>query len=170
MRRQAATVSVLAGYWAGRAVRREGWRLAIVGVAAISAGALWGHAVPINKRLWTPSYVVLMAGISLCALAVLHELLDRRLLVARAAALPWRVLGTNALAVYVGTELSAAALGAYQQRLGGQHVAVSVWVWGAWRRPHFGARPATLVFGSLLLAIWWLVAAALYRCRVFIRA
>jgi predicted acyltransferase len=166
----AATANVLIGYWAGRCLRSSAWLLAIIGTLAVTAGTLWGRVLPINKRLSTPSYALVMAGIGLCVLAVLHAAFDRPGRLRHAAVLPWRVLGANALVVYVGSELTGAALSTYHHPLAGRPASLSLWMWGAWLRPHVGARLATVAFGALVLVVWWVVASILYRRHVFIRA
>lgn len=101
-----AAVNVVAGAIAGRFLRdnREGiGRLAFAGVALAGAALVWALAVPINKKLWTPSYVALGVGVSCVGLAVLvwfADLRERRLA-------PVAALGANPLAVYVA--ISAAS-------------------------------------------------------------
>jgi predicted acyltransferase len=51
-----------------------------------------------------------MTGLCLGALALCHAVFDNRNRVMAAVGLPLRVLGANAVVVYVGSELSAAAL------------------------------------------------------------
>src|SRR6185437_6411714 len=101
---------VLIGNWAGMLLRARQPRrftvavLLTAAVGASGAGLLWSHDVPINKRMWTPSYVLLTTGLCLAALALCHVVFDRRSRVAGAAGLPFRVLGVNAVVVYVGSE------------------------------------------------------------------
>ena len=59
-----ATVSALAGYWTLTWLRLRprtaatARRLAFAGVGVAAAGLMWGMAFPVNKRLWTSSYVL----------------------------------------------------------------------------------------------------------------
>jgi predicted acyltransferase len=79
------------------------WRaalgLAAAGLAALGLGALWGAVFPINKNLWTSSFVLWTAGWSLLLLAAFHIAFDiwkwRRL------ALVLSVVGTNAITAYL---------------------------------------------------------------------
>jgi predicted acyltransferase len=107
----ASSVSVLAGVAAGRLLRRPGGqgatgRLLLLGAGMLAAGLLVALAVPIGKPLWTPSFVLVTAGISGLLLAVAHRLVDRGPLRAR----PLVALGSNALATYAASVLLFAFL------------------------------------------------------------
>ncbi len=54
------------------------FRLALIAGALAATGFLWHYGFPINKKLWTSSYVLLTSGISVWMLLSLHELLDAR--------------------------------------------------------------------------------------------
>jgi len=102
----------LAGIWmrqpaGGRgsmAMRRMQLWLAAAGVVGVLVGEVWSITFPINKNLWTSSYVLLAAGWAALALALLSRLVDRRpepwprLL--RVSTWPWFVFGSNAIAAY----------------------------------------------------------------------
>ncbi len=87
------------------ALRRMQIVLAIAGLLAVLAGELWSPWFPINKNLWTSSYVLLSAGWAVLALAALSLLVDRRPEPwprwLRISTWPWFVFGSNAIAAYV---------------------------------------------------------------------
>jgi predicted acyltransferase len=78
--------------------------LAAAGILGVVTGELWSFTFPINKNLWTSSYVVLAAGIASLALAALSWLVDRRSEPwprwLRVVTWPWFVFGSNAIAAY----------------------------------------------------------------------
>jgi predicted acyltransferase len=79
--------------------------LASGAILFIAAGELWNLTFPINKNLWTSSYVLFAAGCSLLGLSLAYWLVDMRRIqdkssIARAALWPWLVLGSNAIVVY----------------------------------------------------------------------
>ena len=97
-----ATVNVLFGVLAGHCWRREGGPplalLAVAGIALVALGLLAEPLLPINKKLWTSSFVLLSGGFSFLALVCLH-------LAAAVPGLsrvltPLRVLGGNAILAY----------------------------------------------------------------------
>lgn len=169
-----AAVTVILGCAAGRVLharrRRGGAVLVTAGTASLLTGLAWAHTLPINKRMWTGSYVLFMGGLSLILLGVLHQLIDRPDRAARLGSSPWRALGANSIVVYVGTELTGIALSVYHHELNGHPAALNAWIWMTWLRPTFGARPATVVYAAAVLGVWWLIATVLYRRGWFVRA
>ncbi len=113
-------LGVLTGFWMRSAahegggevarmrMRRIQWMLAIAGIVGIAMGELWGIWFPINKNLWTSSYVVLTAGVAAVALAACSWLVDGRSQPwprwLRVATWPWVIYGSNAIAAFVISE------------------------------------------------------------------
>ena len=112
-----ATVNVLLGavaaaFLAGAGDRREGRILAAllaVGAALIVVGLALDPIVPVNKRIWTPSFALFSSGVSLVALIVLHLVLKVR--AARLATWPLKVLGGNAILAFVVSQVLGACAG-----------------------------------------------------------
>ena len=80
------------------------------GVLCVVAGEVWNQTFPINKNMWTSSYVLLAGGISLLGLALFYWLVDMERLqersgIARRSLWPWLVFGSNAIVAYVVSEL-----------------------------------------------------------------
>lgn len=121
-------------------------------------GGLWGVAtVPFSKWLFSPAYCLLAAGTGLLLLAAFFALVD---LAKFGWLAPLGVLGKNALAVYVGAELSFKLVFARWLIPGSggepQSIAAGVQAWlEAWSgSPAF----AGLGWATLWLAAWWLIA------------
>jgi predicted acyltransferase len=83
--------------------------LLLAGVATLAAGLLWNLTFPINKNLWTSSYVLYSAGWSLLTLALCYWLIDMRRVnetpIGRATIWPWLVFGSNAITAFVISNL-----------------------------------------------------------------
>jgi predicted acyltransferase len=104
-----ATVNVISGYIAGRFLRTHGTnfevvaKLLMVGVIAVVIALAWSAVFPLNKKLWTSSYVVCTIGIDLCILAILTYIIDI------AAIRKWtgffEVFGKNTLFIYLLSEV-----------------------------------------------------------------
>ncbi len=79
--------------------------LLLAGLTCLTAGLLWDRSFPINKNLWTSSYALFSAGLSLLLLALCYWLIDVRRLnskpVGKALLWPWLVFGSNAITAYV---------------------------------------------------------------------
>ena len=115
-------IGAVAGVWLRRVETRKEYRtsgsitrdyclngLMFAGISALAAGALWNFTFPINKNLWTSSYVLFAAGLSLLLLAVCYWAIDIRRLdeqpVGKWPMWPWLVFGSNAIAAYVVSDL-----------------------------------------------------------------
>ena len=77
-----ATATVLLGFMTGGLISKRGssWKtvgwLAVIGALLIGAGLLWGKFFPINKAIWTSSYVLFAGGIGMVILALLLMIID----------------------------------------------------------------------------------------------
>jgi predicted acyltransferase len=171
-----AASGVLFGYWTGMFLRIYRSRRVTLGALASASifgtgvGLLWSRVLPINKSMWTPSYVMLTAGLTLGALTVCHLLFDGKRRFTRALALPLRVLGSNAIVLYVGTELTGSALNSYHHAMGSTRgLEIPVWLWYRYLEPTFGRSGGSLVFALAVLGAWSVVVAIMYRLRWFVR-
>jgi predicted acyltransferase len=163
-------LGVLAGHWlrSPRDARAKSAALLAAGAIAIAAGQLWGRWLPINKSLWTPSYVLFTGGISLAILAACHFAIDVR--GHRAVARVLAVLGANAIVCYVGSELLEQLLETTPIRLAdGTYTAPKLWLWTHFFSLWPSAPAASLAYALLQVALWLAVAAELQRRRIFVR-
>ncbi len=98
-------VNVIGGYLVGRMIQRKGntvktvQTLLIGGAILIAAAYAWDIFFPINKKLWTSSYVLVTVGWDLLILAVLIFLIEIRN--QRSWTYFFEVFGKNTLALYV---------------------------------------------------------------------
>jgi predicted acyltransferase len=65
----------------------------------VNAGLLWGRSFPINKALWTSSYVLWTGGLALLLLALCYWLIEIKNW--RTWSKPFEIFGLNAIAVYL---------------------------------------------------------------------
>ncbi len=93
-------------------------RLVAAGLVCFVAGELWGRIFPINKKLWTSSYVLLTVGLAMLALAACYWLLDVKKLRGRWTVVP-TVFGTNCIFAYAFSEFVATASVAFKFRFYG---------------------------------------------------
>ena len=109
-----AIVTALAGYWVGLFIQRRGVNtktvvgLLIAGSIAVAIGLLWGTVFPINKKLWTSSFVVLTAGWGSIVLA--GSLLKFDIWGWRRIGRTFEIVGVNAILVFVASGLCAVLL------------------------------------------------------------
>jgi predicted acyltransferase len=77
-----AVVSVMLGYLVGDYIQRKGksyemlTNLFVAGAVLAAAGLMWGQVFPLNKKIWTSSYVVYTTGVAILVLSVLIYLIE----------------------------------------------------------------------------------------------
>lgn len=104
-----AIVNVIIGYLAGKFIQKSGQnyetisKLMMVGFALVFAGLAWDLIFPINKKLWTSSFVLLTCGIDLFAIATLIYFLDMKK--AKGWSYFFEVFGKNTLFIYLLSEI-----------------------------------------------------------------
>lgn len=164
-----AIVNVVAGYLTGRFIQKNGQnyetlaKLMLVGFILIVAGLAWDMVLPINKKLWTSSFVLLTSGIDLFAIAVLVYLLDMT------KTYKWtyffEVFGKNTLFIYLLSELFVISL----FEIGIKDTSAYNWI-----AEHVFISFAGGYMGSLLFALWimltcWLVGYILDKRSIYIK-
>ena len=96
-----SAVSVFLGVLAARRFRRGIGSLARLAAVCIAAGLALTPLVPLNKRLWTPSYVLLTAGIAAALFLAMHIAIDGH----RLRLAPLVTMGRNAVVVFAFSEV-----------------------------------------------------------------
>lgn len=161
---------VLTGHWL-RSRRSQLEKVAgmfVAGAACMMVGWAWGLAFPINKALWTSSYVMLTAGLALQFLAVCFWLVDIKGL--RLWATPFIIFGSNALIIYFLSELFSNVISLISfTRVDGSVVDLKTFIYekafASWASPV----NASVLFAICIVLLWLGVAALLYRKRIFIK-
>ncbi len=176
-----AIVNVVFGYLAGKYIREKGktWEmlshLFIAGSLLIFLAFFWDMSFPINKKIWTSSYVLYTTGLALMMLAVLIYLLEFRQFKGAWSRF-FDVFGKNPLFIFVlsGFLPRVLALLRWQDHLDeyGKPVFISAF---PWFYQHV-AKPLSdnLKNGSLFYAIcmvsfYWLVAYVLNKKKIYVR-
>lgn len=165
-----AAVTVMFGCGAGAWIRLSGrssrvtvW-LMVAGVAAVALGWIWGLSFPINKQLWTSSYVLYSAGWSLLLMAVCYEIADVRRW--RWIGWPLQVFGVNAIALFVASGIVARILLVGRTADGRS---LYEWIYEALFASWAGPINGSLAFALATIAIWWVVFYGFYRRGWFLR-
>lgn len=162
-----AIVSVLFGYFTGDWLRKQPLKsrtsinLVLVGLSCLVVGQLWGVGFPINKKLWTSSYVVFTTGWALLLLAACYELIEvqRR----RQWAKPFEIMGLNAIFVFVASVLMIKILVKTHIGTGENAPTTYAWIYNHLLVPWAGALNASLLFALVTVLFWWVVLYGMYR-------
>ncbi|MDZ8052195.1 MAG: acyltransferase family protein [Aulosira sp. ZfuVER01] len=163
-----AIVTVLAGYFTGEWLRRQPQQsrtsinLAIFGIICVLVGHFWGFFFPINKQLWTSSYVIFTAGFALLLLAACYELIEVRGW--KWLGFPFEVMGLNAIFAFVGSGFVARILIKTHIGNGSDASTTYTWIYEHLFKPWAGALNGSLFFAITTVCFWWLILYFMY-CR-----
>jgi predicted acyltransferase len=134
-------------------------RLVISGVVMTIAGLAWDTVFPINKSLWTSSYVLFTAGLASLLLALFYWIADVKGF--KSGMKPMVVYGVNAIVVFVASGLLAKTMGLIKLPLQGAMVSSQVFIYQtvflSWLTPYnasLGYAIANVAFWYAVL--WWM--------------
>ena len=161
-------VGMLAGRWlrAGVDGRLKILALVVCGAALTAAGEIGDRWLPINKQLWTSSFVLLSGGLGLIALAACSELIDRRGM--RRLAVPFVMFGSNALVVYLLSTVVARFMELCTVAGGTDSESLRLFLYEHLFESWAGALRGSLLFATAYLLLWMIPTAQLYRRRMFL--
>ena len=168
-----AVVSVLLGCFTGDWLRKQpvnsrtSMDLVLVGLSGLVIGEVWGFWFPINKKLWTSSYVVFTAGWALLLLAACYELIEVRGL--RRWGKPFEIMGLNAIFAFVASVLMIKILVKTHIGTGEKAPTTYTWIYEHVFVPWAGAMNGSLCFAMVTVLFWWGVLYGMYRQRWFVK-
>ena len=165
-----ALLGIVAGLWIGspETPERKATGLVIAGIAGIAAGYLWNTVFPINKNLWTSSFVLFTAGAASLLLALCYWLIDVKGL--RGWTKPFVILGSNAITLYVVSGLLAETLGLIQVTgPDGRETSLGNYLYVTLLVPIASPKNASLMYALANLAVLFALLAWMYRRRLFLR-
>jgi predicted acyltransferase len=144
----------------GAGVKEKVARLLAWGTVATAAGLLWGRFLPINKNLWTASYVVFTSGAALLAIGLCVLVID---------VLGWKkpfapflsffsTFGTNPLLVFVLSGLLAKTLGLVKLTdAAGKAISLQTWLYRAGFSWIADPTARSHAFAFVTIVFWWAV-------------
>jgi predicted acyltransferase len=152
-----------------RSLNRKCAGLVVGGVALVALGELWNPWFPINKKLWTSSYVLFAAGVSLLVWALCLWLTDIRGWKKGWTGF-WLVFGTNAIFAYVLSEvLGGLSWFITMPGSAGHRVELGEWLY---RHIAVFVQPpglASLTYSILFMLVCWIPVTILYRKKIFLK-
>ncbi len=158
---------VLLGFWCGRLLKGSPSRGMLEGTAKVFAmgavclfaGYLLTYGLPLNKRIWSPSYVLVTCGLCSLLLGLFIYVIDIR--PCKSQCYRWlQVFGMNALALYVGSELLAIVFG---------HLGISDAIYSALHAVIPGLKWASLAYALVFVGINYLIGYLLWKRQIFIK-
>ena len=162
-------LGALAGRWL-RAPRSDSDKLVglfIAGNVGLILGIIWHQVFPINKPLWTSSYVIFTGGMACHFLAMCYYLVDVRKY--RGWAMPFVVFGTNAITAFFFSGIMARLMNMIKVNDGGSEIALKTFIYRNGFESWLSPINASLAFAICFVLLWLGIMTVLYRRRIFIK-
>ena len=138
-------------------------KMFILGIGLKLIVWMWNFTMPINKQLWTISYVLVSAGIAFIILTILIWIID-----INGNKKPYRffeIFGTNSLFVFAASGLWVNIM--LWIRVGDK--TLYSYMYSQWLVPIAGDLNGSLLFAIAHVAVWWLILNFMYHKKIFIK-
>ena len=165
-----ALFGVVAGLWIGSAEspQRKASGLLLGGAAGVALGYVWNIVFPINKSLWTSSYVLFTAGAAALFLALCYWTIDVKGW--KGWTKPFVILGMNAITLYVVSGLLAETLGLITVTgSSGREMSLGRYFFVEFLAPIASPKNASLMYAFANLLVLSALLAWMYRRKIFLR-
>ena len=169
-----AVAHVLIGFYCGALllgapdVRDKMLRLFLLGTAMALSGWLLSYGCPINKKVWSPTFVLTTCGMASSLLALLVWIIDVR--GHRRWCRFFESFGVNPLFMYVLAAIFSILLGNIRvSHSGGETVSLGGWLYGDVLCPLLGDYPGSLAYALLLVSACWCIGYTLYKRNIYIK-
>jgi predicted acyltransferase len=163
-------LGLLTGEWlrSERNQRAKALGMAAFGGVGIVVGIVMNVWFPINKKLWTSSFVVFTAGMALVCLALCYWLVDIQRW--RRWTKPILVFGANSIAAYVFADFLAISLYRFHtQGMDGSRVPVAQFIYEGSFASWLDPANASLLYALAFVFVCWLAMAVLYLKKIFLK-
>ena len=166
-----AMLGVIAGRWLALKEKPLLERISglfAVGSIAMVLGLMWNWSFPINKNLWTSSYVIFTAGMACVALATTMWIVDYRNV--KWWTKPFVVFGVNPIVAYVGSGVMARLIYTlWHVNYAGKPTAFQDAVYQSVFLPWLPPRVASLAFAITFVLFWYGILLILYRRKIILK-
>jgi predicted acyltransferase len=166
-----AMLGVIAGRWIAQKERPLLERLSAlfaVGSIAMVVGLMWNWSFPINKNLWTSSYVVFTAGMACVTLATVSWIVDYAGV--KWWTKPFVVYGVNPIVAFVGSGVLARLIYTlWHVTYQGKPVALQDAIYQSVFLPWLPERVASLAFAISFVVLWYGILLVLYRRKIILK-
>ena len=138
------------------------------GAIAMMIGSMWHWVFPINKSLWTSSYVIFTAGLACVSLATVMWLVDFHK--ARRWTKPFVVFGMNPILAFIGSGVMARLIySIFKVTQDGKRISLEAWLYqnlfASWLSPI----NASLAFALAFVGFWYAVLYYLYKRNIVLK-
>ena len=138
------------------------------GCLAMVAGLMWNWSFPINKNLWTSSYVLFTAGMGAVTLATIMWLIDEHGI--RWWTKPFVIYGMNPIVAFVGSGVFARIIYTlWKVDYNGTPTSVEAVIYKSFFEPFFEPKTASFAMAFTTVLFWLAILTVLYRRKIFLK-
>ncbi|WP_337264817.1 MULTISPECIES: acyltransferase family protein [unclassified Serratia (in: enterobacteria)] len=168
-----AIAHVLLGFYCGKILSRtkdiqqKVQTLFIIGTSLTFIGFLLSYGCPINKKIWSPTFVLVTCGLAASFLALLMWIIDIQ--GKKTWCRPFEAFGINPLFIYVNAAFLSLLLNTIPFGRYDSLVTIHQLVYDGVLRPLLGDYPSSLAYALLFLCVNWSISSMLYRRQIYIK-
>lgn len=142
-------------------------KLFLIGSVMMLVGWLLSYGCPINKKVWSPTFVLMTCGMASSLLALLIWIIDVK--GKKRWSLFFESFGINPLFLYVTASILAILLGAIHIPHGTENISLHGALYQLGLEPLFGPTLGSLVYALLFVGVNWLIGYPLYKHKIYIK-
>ncbi|MFR9166126.1 MAG: acyltransferase family protein [Dysgonomonas sp.] len=168
-----AICHVLVGFYCGKLIlstkdnTERMFRLFVAGTIMTFAGFLLSYGCPLNKKIWSPTFVLATCGLASTLLALLIWIIDIK------GHKKWSVFfesfGVNPLFIYVAAGVFSILLGGIWITAGGEPMTLKGFIYGVCLQPYLGNYFGSLIYALLFVSFNWIIGNILYKKQIYIK-
>lgn len=166
-----ALFGILVGTWLKRKDREDSQKISwmfSIGVLAVILGLIWDLFFPINKALWTSSYVLYAGGLATIGLALFYWLIDVQGY--RKGTKAFVVYGVNAITVFFLSGLIPRIMNMIKVSMpDGREVGSREWLYQTYFTPNFSPINASLAYAIAFILFWLIILWWMYKKNIIIK-
>lgn len=138
------------------------------GITSVVAGMVWGLSFPINKSLWTSSYVLFSGGLAIMLLAFSYWIIDINKYSRFTP--PFIAYGLNAITVFFLSGLIPRLLNMVRiSNADGTDTGLQAWMYLHYFKPYFSPVNASLAWAIAFNLFWFIILWVMYRKKIIIK-
>jgi predicted acyltransferase len=138
-----------------------------IGLICAILGLIWDLQFPINKSLWTSSYVLYTGGLATLFLSLSYWLIDVQGY--KKFTQPFVVYGVNAITVFFVSGLIPRLFNMYKVEYKEKSIGLLTYAYQAGIAPYFSPINASLVYALLFVFFWYLILLWMFKKNIIIK-
>ena len=164
---------VLVGFYCGKLIMATKdntlrmQQLFIAGAILTFAGFLLSYGCPVNKKIWSPTFVLVTCGLASTLLALLVWIIDIK------GYKRWsrffESFGINPLFIYVAAAVFSILLGNIYIQFGGNPITIKGFIYNICLQPVLGDYLGSFAFAVLFVTFNWIIGNILYKKQIYIK-